>query len=553
MVNFVTKEEKSFLIAKFKIEPYPSEECKENYAKELEWTKDRISGWFKRKRKEKGIKPKTVRMTEEEQAILLQKFESTQYPTGEEIGQLADELDYSERKIWVWFFSERQKRGIRDVSKKADPLKLNVIKFLQEKFENDKYPSKESIKNWAAKFGATPNQLNKWFGRERKKKEIKYEKNIPITTKTKEFLSIKFQIASYPSKQQIEEWAKEIGETDYRVDHWFRRERKKKGLQDPARKRQKPARPLSSEENKFMTEQFQINAYPTRETMTVWADKFSLTVNRITRWFDRKRKKEGVREKMTYLTKEQKEFLENEFDQEIYPSTDKFETWSEKLNLPIKRLRQWFETKRKKEDVQDGKYLKPTPLNMEEKKFLLEKFSLNPYPAKEDVETWAQHLGYRTKRILTWFEKERRTQNLCDPRFMDKPGLGAKCLEYLNTEHADKYWLSAYETARLCRVYNEKENKLRRFFWTKRKKDGITMKPGRKTNSTANDFRLSKEKEEYIYDEFSSILKYDQSTYDRIAEKLDCDPFYIEYRFNCHDSQRSEKTEATVEIYKMYR
>ena len=80
MKNIVTKKESSFLIAKFKVEPYPSAECKENYAKELGWTKEQISGWFKRKRKEKGTKPKIVRFTEEEQALLLQKFESTQYP-----------------------------------------------------------------------------------------------------------------------------------------------------------------------------------------------------------------------------------------------------------------------------------------------------------------------------------------------------------------------------------------------------------------------------------------------------------------------------------------
>ena len=142
---------------------YPNSTQREELAKHLGISQQRVYIWFQNKRAQcTDIKPKNRFQFSDEQLNKLNSvFESTKYPDLETRDALACEFGLSKERIYTWFQNKRANcPSTRIQLTEAATGRLNSV------FETDQFPdlSTETLSN---ELVICLNRINKWFKNQR--------------------------------------------------------------------------------------------------------------------------------------------------------------------------------------------------------------------------------------------------------------------------------------------------------------------------------------------------------------------------------------------------
>ena len=97
-------------------------------------------------------------------------------------------------------------------------------------------------------------------------------------------------------------------------------------------------------------QEYEKQQYPSSDMIKIFANKCNLTFEQVRTWFRHQRKRNGFvdRNKINYFPDETKQFLLKEYEKKRYPSSDMIQMFANKLNLTYNQVSRWFCKRRTK-------------------------------------------------------------------------------------------------------------------------------------------------------------------------------------------------------------
>lgn len=228
----------------------------------------------------------TGMFTNKHLGYLQSKYQLNKYPSTQEMKQMAKETELKYSKIYYWFSEERARNNEMKSKKYSD----DVLEILEEQFEKDNCPTREIKMKLVKKTKLTYSQVDAWF--RNKCKRIKLKKNSKtkreegktanLTKDQLEFLLEKYHKDMYPDEEEINDMASELNLSYEKIFNWFCSTRGKNGHTSGDR--------YSKEQLEILNKEFNRNKYPNCLEKEKISALTKLTVSQIHSWYTRMRK-----------------------------------------------------------------------------------------------------------------------------------------------------------------------------------------------------------------------------------------------------------------------
>jgi hypothetical protein len=239
--------------------------------------------------------------------------ESNNNPTlsAQEKAQLMSDTGLNEKQLNDWFVSECKKQ--KDIK-----LPSSTVEILKQSFDVNRWPSKVDRLRIASEAGITEAQLHSWFNAERSRRKHDADATVPPSKSDNLDIEVckawydAHQSNPYPTKVDIEQLANTTGLTEQRIKNWFRNERVRRGDTKPRSSRgdkmprgmrnrgkeisdeaSPPEANLGIEACKAWYDAHQSHPYPTKLEIEQLANTTGLTEQRIKKWFQNQRARQG--------------------------------------------------------------------------------------------------------------------------------------------------------------------------------------------------------------------------------------------------------------------
>ena len=357
------------------------------------------------------------------------------------------------------------------------------------------YPTIAEKGEMATATGLTINQINRWFGSERKRRiKAAGDASIPPhsgDTRSHPQPAVEYltkwynnhEMNPYPTNAEKEEMVTATGLTMKQIDRWFGSERKR-------RKKAAGNYPVPGSEIRGMLpqtavdhlenwyKQHESNPFPTKEEKAVLISATKLTELQIKQWFIRKRRAHREASPMDAPAIQANRFFSqsnvnhlkqwyNEHESHPYPQMPDQQELSSVTGLTAKQIQLWF----KKERLRRAASV--SAITCLENWY--NEHEDNPHPTKEEKGDLASSTGWSERQISLWFHHERTRRS--------KEAEGGKLKRVLHPQAAVDYlkgWFKEHES----NPYPTKEEKEDMISCT-----GLTM---RQINRWFNNERTAK-------------------------------------------------------------
>ena len=224
---------------------------------------------------------------DESKQILLNEFEHNKYPDRNTCERLASETNTTHKQVRNWFTNKRRNARIiriktkKNLNKRLISSKIN--KILLKEYENNRYPSEETINELVLKSNLSQIQIKRWFNRTRYKLN-KTNRNYQLANfKTKQFLLNEYEKNKYPDSKTIERLALETNLSTKKVYNWFRTQRSELKLKIFFKNNN------NSDMKQVLLKEYNKNKFPNEQTVKKLAAKLNLTSAQVKRWFNNTR------------------------------------------------------------------------------------------------------------------------------------------------------------------------------------------------------------------------------------------------------------------------
>ena len=348
---------------------------------------------------------------------------------------MAATLGYTKKQMRNWFNRRRERDENIPPKRRFTPAQREI---LEAAYLKNKTPTRAQEEKISEKLKIDDvNRIRNWFQAKRYP-TMKLKTPAFLYTREQKVVLIAFYLKNkYPSDQEYDELAEEVGVPTERLRAWFSSRRcqvtrygwnaeQEKFVLDAYQENRKPwANPvgatLSPTTSKILEDAFEVNQQPTSEELQNLQEKTKLDVSRINLWFDRKRlgmKKQATKEKL----KSQEQF--NSICDELYPknkyrTTKELNELADQIGVDRLRLRCWFRYRR----IKDKEYkphvpiVKPLIRRTHEEIIALEKeYQKNKRPDLKEAGEIADRIGIKTSQVRGWFQRKRIDDEDCKKR-----------------------------------------------------------------------------------------------------------------------------------------
>lgn len=286
----------------------------------------------------------------DEQTGILQEFYMSHNspPNEQEIAVLAEKTKLTTKQVFKWFDNQKRKKK---------PKRKSIV-IAKEKEESEEVEICSNCKNQVSEGEKFCESCRKT--EEPPKKKLKKVRKYPdeITNVLEE----KFNENEDPNDSEFEFLAKKVNLTDKQVKKWFSNQKRKKltnpKLQKsppkPEKSEKKKEEEIDNKRSKILKDYYQQTNNPSLELFREISEKTDLSVLKVMEWFKskkEKRNKEGkeieIRGKM--FPKEVTDTLKDYFQNEsTNPSNDDIEKLCKKTGLNFVQCSKWFNNQRRK-------------------------------------------------------------------------------------------------------------------------------------------------------------------------------------------------------------
>ena len=222
------------ILESFEQNAYPSKTERQQLSESTGLSKSVILRWFedeRRRRRKNGNSFKAPTLSNQ-YPELEKQFTIDPYSTRQH-KELAVITGLSERQVQLWFQRKRSSISRSTGIVFSEPTsnrstRKNTYPELQQQFEKNPYPTENERTKLSEVTGLTHKQLQDWFTYQRKRSGLSCTKETMKESYPE--LGKQFNINPYPSKDEKIKLSEITGLTWQQVDFWFGRERKRSGL-----------------------------------------------------------------------------------------------------------------------------------------------------------------------------------------------------------------------------------------------------------------------------------------------------------------------------------
>ncbi|KAF8900809.1 hypothetical protein CPB85DRAFT_1324973 [Mucidula mucida] len=317
------------LEANYRQNRYPTRTQFEEMSRTLGKSPDRLYNWYSRRRKKER---KTEQIKESHplsgntrpripavvKRALEAKYNDNRLPTRDELEKMSQELGESYKRLYTWFYKQRDKERhtVKAVGLDSHPLLENLrpristalTATLEAKYIKNRYPTFEELETMSQELGESQDRLTTWFAK-RRIKERELMKLAGVDEKPGEFqvahdrldlspywprLEVAFQQQLYPPVKTITLLALELGVSWLSVSKWFtlrrtkeRALRKQAGLGTSQFQRIGLKLHAKAKHLHEFLDRTQ-NLHPSESQLHELADRTGESVSAVRRWFTRR-------------------------------------------------------------------------------------------------------------------------------------------------------------------------------------------------------------------------------------------------------------------------
>lgn len=365
---------------------YPNADEIKTLSNEVQVPHEQIFNWFRSRRhklkqteKKPSHKPNVI--PEHITNYLIQKYNENKNPTRAEIEEIALETHLTTEKINNWF----KKRRVQLKETKPNTIPEEALKYLTEKYSNNKYPNADQIQQMSSEIHLTTEQIFNWFrSRRQRLKETRKTKYPPEIIN---YMMQKFNINYYPSAAELQQIANDTSLSVKQVNQWFSDRRYKLN--------HKEIKPIEITTPKG--QQFLENTSGMSSSM----NGSSVQLATPTKMKKQRASRQGIT-KANGFPPQVVEYLNDKFEKNNYPTTGEIILMVSETGLAKKQINQWFNDKRYRSNrTKSNKYPEHVI------KYLIEKFAENNYPSTEEKHKIALETKLSTQQVNKWFEDKR--------------------------------------------------------------------------------------------------------------------------------------------------
>jgi len=397
-------EQRQFLESQFEKNCQPSSVEIESIATNLAVKNTTIQKWFSRQRRQLGIPMRVImnKFTAKETDYLRHYFKTNRYPDSKDVHNLANHLNASIPKVQKWFSQERHYLKTKTRFYKDDGEKAGG-----RGCENDSDGLVASPVESGTLTPVNVTEQNLFHMEQDTLTESNDDDNFQST-----YLERFFNKSKFPSSEEVEDIAVDVGMDKELVKAWFLSRRRKTGSRG--------LQTFSEEDTGYLNGWFEKSRFPEVESLREMAQHLQVDQQRVRKWFlNKKYKCKTTRNTLVRhlktgtacpnLNGEQRKYLQGQFESITkYPDDGQCKEIAEHLDIDLKTVRGWFEYTRKLQvlcEKQKGCF---TP---EQRMYMRDKFHANKYPSTEQFDSICHDLNLQLKQVKKWFNHERERFN----------------------------------------------------------------------------------------------------------------------------------------------
>lgn len=390
------------LVKEFNENDYPSTKQKEAIAARLNLSMRQIATWYRNRRTKLNRRKRVpTHLTN----YLIKEYNKNKQPDEQQIQAMSNKTKLPIECITNWF---ENRRKTKEKNKRA----IAFADYLSKKYNENKYPNRESIKQMALETNLTPKKITIWF--RSKRARLKQTNLKGFTAAVQQFLQDKYNQNKYPDALTVLKMSLEIKVSTFQINNWFKRRRFLLGHTKMNK--------YSPQIINYLTECFNRNNNPSPDDIVFMAFDINLTTNQIQQWFNDTRHRlnrttrniqvttndsqvENIVVKKTRSAKYPKhvvDYLTKAYEENKYPETQKIQEIVAATNLATRQIFTWFNDRRKK-----FKQTTPNKFPQHVIDYLVQNYVEVPYPSGELIEKMALNTRLTTQQINQWFMHRR--------------------------------------------------------------------------------------------------------------------------------------------------
>jgi len=394
------------LVKQFSENDYPTTKQKEEIAKKTNLSVRQISAWYRNRRKKLQ---RRKRVPTHLVNYLVKEYNKNKQPNEDDLERMSQRTKLPVDCVTSWF---EKKRSKKEKTKRA----FAHTDYLNKKYNENKYPSKQQIKQMASETNLTAKKITIWFRSRRARLKQTHLKG--FTPQIQQYLQDKYNQNKYPDSLSVLKMSLEIKVSTFQINNWFKRRRFVLG--------QTKSNKYSPQLVNYLTECYNRNENPSKDDIMFMSFDTNLTTNQITQWFNDHRHKQNrtvkniqvitnnstvesivvKKKRSAKYPKHVVDYLIKEYDANKYPEAPKIQEIVAATNLATQQIYTWFNDRRKK-----FKQTTPNKFPSHVIDYLVQNYEQVAYPSSEEIEKMALCTRLTTQQINQWYMHRRHKLN----------------------------------------------------------------------------------------------------------------------------------------------